>query len=288
MTLIASVSVLQPSAAAPASTPLYFIDNVRMFDGEAVSPDIDVLIADGVIAAVGTNLTPPAEAEVVAGEGKTLIPGLIDSHAHPLTVNQLRESLLFGVTSVLGQHEPLAVTQFQQCAGPSADRAFLFPATAAATAEGGHAEPGRPTISSPSEAPQFVADRIAEGAHHIKIIREDLTLWGSPTPVPQVSNEVVRAVAQAAHDQGKLAVAHVTKRSDAHKVLRAGVDGLAHMPVDEPAGPRLRRLLLENDAFVVPTLAVEQTADGAVFGQEPLDDPLLSPWLTPSAQATLQ
>ncbi|MFC8015809.1 amidohydrolase family protein, partial [Streptomyces cinereoruber] len=31
-----------------------------------------------------------------------------------------------------------------------------------------------------------------------------------------------------------------------------------------------------------------QTADGAVFGQEPLDDPLLSPWLTPSAQATLQ
>ncbi|WP_440073267.1 amidohydrolase family protein [Streptosporangium sp. OZ121] len=277
-----------PATPASSTTASYLIDNVRLFDGVSVTASMDVLTNGTTILDVASSISAPPGATVINGSGKTLLPGLIDSHAHPLTVNMLSESLLFGVTSVMGQHEPLAVTQFQQCAGPSPDRAYLFPAIAAATAAGGHAEPGRPTISHPSEADDFVADRIAEGAHHIKIIREDLSLWGAPAPVPQIGLGVVHAVAKAAHDNGKVAVVHSTKRSDAELAVALGADGLAHAPVDEVAGVALRQLMLYKEAFLIPTLAVEQTADGFTYGDEPLDDPLMEPWLTPGATAILE
>ena len=41
-----------------------------------------VLIENGKIAAIGKNLTAPADATVVDGTGKYLIPGIIDCHSH--------------------------------------------------------------------------------------------------------------------------------------------------------------------------------------------------------------
>ncbi|MGQ0539417.1 MAG: amidohydrolase [Gemmatimonadaceae bacterium] len=41
-----------------------------------------LLLRDGKVAAVGTNLTPPADALVVDGTGKFVTPGIIDTHSH--------------------------------------------------------------------------------------------------------------------------------------------------------------------------------------------------------------
>src|ERR1043165_7710054 len=41
-----------------------------------------VLLRDGKIAAVGTNLSPPADAVVIDGTGKYVTPGIIDVHSH--------------------------------------------------------------------------------------------------------------------------------------------------------------------------------------------------------------
>lgn len=41
-----------------------------------------ILLRDGKIAAVGTNLTVPADATVIDGTGKFVTPGIIDDHSH--------------------------------------------------------------------------------------------------------------------------------------------------------------------------------------------------------------
>ena len=78
-------------AAAPGSRPLA-LRNVTVVDTRdgTLAPGLDVLIAGGVIAEITTTGpdagTAPAaaDADVVDGSGKYLIPGFLDMHAHPL------------------------------------------------------------------------------------------------------------------------------------------------------------------------------------------------------------
>ena len=68
-----------------ARGPLLF-DNVRLFDADkgVFVENRAVLSRDGKIAAVGASgsLTPPPNTVVIDGRGKTLVPGLWDSHLH--------------------------------------------------------------------------------------------------------------------------------------------------------------------------------------------------------------
>ncbi|QQR72513.1 MAG: dihydroorotase [Holophagales bacterium] len=55
----------------------------RLIDpSQEIDAAFDVLIADGVVAAIGERLEPPAGAEVVEAAGRVVTPGLIDMHVH--------------------------------------------------------------------------------------------------------------------------------------------------------------------------------------------------------------
>lgn len=58
--------------------------NVIPMDHERVLEDQTVVIEDGVIVAIGARdvVTAPRRAKVIKGEGRTLMPGLADMHAH--------------------------------------------------------------------------------------------------------------------------------------------------------------------------------------------------------------
>jgi imidazolonepropionase-like amidohydrolase len=59
------------------------IRGATIFDGEGGKLERgDILIADGVIKAVGPTLTVPDGARVVNGTGKFVTPGVIDNHSH--------------------------------------------------------------------------------------------------------------------------------------------------------------------------------------------------------------
>ena len=60
------------------------VKNVTLISPERVAPLVhaDVVLRDGRIAEIGSNLVPGAHARVVDGSGRFLIPGLIDSHVH--------------------------------------------------------------------------------------------------------------------------------------------------------------------------------------------------------------
>jgi cytosine/adenosine deaminase-related metal-dependent hydrolase len=70
---------------ADARAPVLF-DNVRLFDADegVFVEDRAVLARDGRIAAIGAagSLGAPAGGRVIDGRGKTLVPGLWDSHLH--------------------------------------------------------------------------------------------------------------------------------------------------------------------------------------------------------------
>jgi len=78
--------------------------NVRVFDAEARTFLVDrtVVVEKGVIAAEGAagSVKLPAGAQVIDGKGKTLIPGLWDSHLHTGTDFTGVQELSMGVTSV--------------------------------------------------------------------------------------------------------------------------------------------------------------------------------------------
>jgi len=60
------------------------VKNVTLISPERVAPLLhaDVVLRDGRIAEIGSNLVLGAHARLVDGSGRFLIPGLIDSHVH--------------------------------------------------------------------------------------------------------------------------------------------------------------------------------------------------------------
>lgn len=90
--------------AQSQSNPVFVFVHVNVvpMDRERVLRDQTVLIKDGKIEAIGSNLSVPAGARAVDGHGTAyLSPGLADMHTHSETRDDLAVYLANGVTTVL-------------------------------------------------------------------------------------------------------------------------------------------------------------------------------------------
>jgi cytosine/adenosine deaminase-related metal-dependent hydrolase len=148
-----------------------------VFDGVRVRPRATVVVENGRVVAVRERAKIPPGAQLVDGEGLTLLPGLIDAHTHDLRRPLLRQALMLGVTTDLEMFTPwpqfAAEMRREQAEGRAADRADLFSAGICVTAPGGHGTQfgvAIPTIDGPAQAQAFVDARIAEGSDYIKIV----------------------------------------------------------------------------------------------------------------------
>ncbi len=271
-------------AGLPAATAAqtWAVTDVRVFDGETVLEQATVVVADGRIDAVGPDAVVPPGAETVDGAGHTLLPGFIDAHAHSFG-DALHRAVVFGATTVLDMFTDTnfaAQQRLGQQAGTANDRADLFSAGTLATAPDGHGtQYGMPipTLSAPADAAGWVAARLAEGSDFIKIVVEDGAVIDLPTPT--LDQPTVRALVDAAHQHGKLAVAHATSVAAARLALAAGVDGLVHVFADSSPPADFVAEAAAKDIFVVPTLTVLESLAGRPSGAELGDDPHLGPFL---------
>jgi imidazolonepropionase-like amidohydrolase len=88
---------------SPANHSPTLVDHVLMFDSVVgrYLPNRAVLIADGKIAEVGPggSIKAPAGATVLDGRGKTLLPGLWDSHQHVGDDWNLLQNVATGMTN---------------------------------------------------------------------------------------------------------------------------------------------------------------------------------------------
>lgn len=270
-TIAAAMLLSFPGAVSAREAPILFRD-VNLFDGHRMSAHRSVLVRDGHIAWVGSQLARVKGATVVDGSGKTLLPGLIDAHVHLPHIHTdeaLTQSARLGVTTVIDMftdQPTLKILKALEAAdGPGL--ADLRTAGVGATAPGGHpTELGGaeiPTISSPSEADSFISHRVAEGSDFIKVILEDASQYGGQIkPFPTLNEATLRALIEAAHRRGKMVAVHVQTEAFARLAIEAGADGLAHSLLGSSLSPDFGRFAAAHHVFVIPTLTAEYVACG--------------------------
>lgn len=256
--LIATAPILVGSQRH-ASTNLFVVRDVRVFDGERTIDQTNVLVQDGRIQSVGGRAADISGATIVEGRGRTLLPGLIDSHVHVADDAQsaLEQAIVVGVTTVLdlfsGGERLKGLKQVAADDPPGV--ADVRTSGTGATAPGGHPTQmggpvALPTVASAGEADAFVAARIAEGADYIKFIYDDLG-----KSAPMLSRPTLEALVSAAHRRGKLAVVHVRSEPHTREAIEAGADVLAHLFRGPTASPDFGILAAKYRVAVIPTLS---------------------------------
>lgn len=288
----------------------FVVEGVRLFDGEQVREAVDVVVRDGRIAAITSSATSASTSSAtsgpettsaaaslprVDGAGRTLLPLFVDAHVHTWSAASLEQALAFGVGVQLDMFTPpdfMAGLRGEQVEGAATGRADVLGATILATATGGHGTQFGlpiPTVDSADEADVWVGARVAEGADWIKIVLEPGALFGRERPT--LDDATLKALVDAAHARGLLAVVHVTLVDDALRAVRAGADGLVHLWGDRVPTEAEVQEIAASGLFIVPTLVVQEgTAPDAPEGWRAgvlLEDAEARPHLDAMARETL-
>jgi imidazolonepropionase-like amidohydrolase len=275
-------------------TSEFVVTGATVFDGERALPPSDVHVRGGIVVSVGRPVR--LDLPRVDGRGGTLLPGLIDSHTHSSSDDATSLAITFGVTTELDMNSrPVLMDPVRHRSRTRDDVADIRSSSMGVTVSGGHPTQymapdqlvGFPFVDSPEAAAPFVAARAAEGADYIKIFIEDgSALWDEAHP--SLPTATIRAVTEAAHEHGLIAVAHATGMAAARRAVESGVDGLVHCFVDQPATDEVVDLLAVSGTFVVATLCTLGSLLGERSGVDLADDPRVVPWVSEAWRANLR
>jgi len=260
-------------AQAPASTAIALV-GARVIDGTGKPPieNATIIISNGRIAAVGAAnaIKIPAGAMRVDETGKTIMPGMINAHAHlniddeskmsvrDQLVLRLHTYALYGITSTvsLGSTKADEIEGFKlrdENMQPNLDRARLFTA-------------GLNAIGKTPEEARASVDRL-KGLHadlikfHINGLPSDMTpdVWG--------------AIVDESKKVGLRVAVHIFYLKDAQAAVDKGVNILAHGVRDKDVTPSFVQEVKAKNISYIPTI----TRDLSVFVYESrpefFDDP---------------
>lgn len=244
-----------PSKDNPRKTA---ITNVRVFEGGSLSEPKTVVIEGGVI---GSNVD---DAQVIDGKGLFLFPGFIDAHIHLNAKPELEAMAKYGVTTGLDMaswppskikalHGYTGLTDFRTPGLPATSPGSLHSVILPLPKEG--------LISNPEEAKRFVSNRIAEGVDYIKMIVD----------IPGPDQETLNAVAAAAHEHGKMVVAHAATYETFIMAQNANADIITHAPRDKALDAEVCARMVKEHRICVPTLTMMEAVTKplswmAIFG----------------------
>ncbi|MDX1491091.1 MAG: amidohydrolase family protein [Pseudohongiellaceae bacterium] len=262
-----------------------------IIDGVSDAPIIDgtLISTNGRIVAVGPSesIEIPPEARVIDLSGKTIMPGIINSHGHVGDVQGLesghytRDNLQrqlelyarYGVTTVnsLGndEFEGFAIRNEQDPL--SQDRARLLVAG--------------PVINATTEDQARIAVRsiAAQSPNFIKI-RVDDNLGRTPKMAPNI----YKVIAEESEANNIPLAVHLYYLEDAKKSLAAGADFIAHSVRDTLVDDELINALKQANVCYSPTLTRELST--FVYEGEPFffNDPFFLREVAPQDIATLR
>jgi imidazolonepropionase-like amidohydrolase len=251
--MIATACTPSPTPSSEPREVVYRGARLLVGDGGPPIEGGTFAVADGRITRVGPAgaLTPESTVRVVDLSGKTVMPAMIDAHAHigymrDLTSgpeNYTRENILdhmrryawFGVAAGMAMGSdfgdlPYAVRDETAAGRPPEAARFL-------TAGRGLAPPDevRPdnmrhsaySIDTPEAARAAIRELKSRGVAIVKTWVDDR--GGRVRKMPP---EVYGAIIDEAHANGMQVMVHATGLNDAKALLRRGVDGFGHAFLD--------------------------------------------------------
>ncbi len=305
--------LLGPAAALPAAqTPkqTILIKPARVFDGldGKVHAGWQVLVEGDRIAAVGPNLSAPADAKVIDLPGETLMPGMIEGHGHlflhPYNETSWDDQVL---------HEPLALRTARAVASARATLLAGFTserdlgtegagyadvglkaaidqgivpgprlnvATRAIVALGAYGPKGfEPGVAIPQGAEEVsgvesivaaVRRQIAGGADWVKLYADYRWRPGEDSR-PTLSLEEMKAAVAAAHDAGRPVAVHAATAEGMRRAIAAGVDTIEH---GYGGTPEIFADMAKKGIALCPTLAASDATSRyrGWTGAEPAPD----------------
>ncbi|RWO08691.1 MAG: amidohydrolase family protein [Mesorhizobium sp.] len=285
--MLAAALVLGLCATAAADDVLF--ENVRIFDGKgaALSAPSNVLVEGNVIARISTSPIAAEGAQRIAGNGRTLMPGLIDAHWHAMLIastpaeamgdigfanlaagDEATDTLMRGFTTVRDVGGPAfglkrAIDQ-GIVAGPR-----IYPSGAMITVTSGHGDfrqlsdlprtigglftpmernGGSIVVDSPDEVRLRAREQFMQGAALLK-----LTAGGgvssphSPLDVTTFTEPELRAAVEIAENWGTYVAAHAFTSDAIRKAVAAGVKCIEHGFLMDEA---TAKLIAEKDVWL--------------------------------------
>lgn len=221
-TASATVGATEPPGEPPAEL---WLRNVRVLPmtRPLILLDRDVRVSHGAITGIepAGDADPPKHAEVVAGRGCYLLPGLIDAHVHINDEVELLSYLAHGVTTVVNLRGSEAHLQLAE---DVASGARLGPRiyTSGPTIDGDPPVWGgsnTTVVTSAAEAREAVEGQMRAGYHLLKV-------YNNLDPAS------LGAVVDAAAEHELAVVGHVPRKPDRAtalpKALDAGMAMIAH------------------------------------------------------------
>jgi imidazolonepropionase-like amidohydrolase len=184
------------------------------------APTATVVVDNGRIVAAGPSAsTPvPSGARRIDVAGKTIIPGLWDSHAHLHQIEWIPTYIAAGVTSVrdMGSEWPLLVAMRSAIRSGKVTGPNLF---FAGLIDGpGLKGFGEFSAATPEQGRAIVRRYHELGFEMIKIYME-------------LASNVMAAICDEAHKLDMRCTGHVPNSMDLHSAIDSGMDQIAHFPV---------------------------------------------------------
>ena len=295
VTGIAGGADAQPPATA-ASTPadrLFTGARVIVGNGRVIE-DAAFLVRGGVIVRVGSagEMTAPPGATVVDLTGRTVMPALVNTHAHlgweryaswgsenftrENLVDHLHRHAYYGVGTIIStgsdlEEIALEVRLAQRVGEVGGARYLVSPGVGT---PGGGPNPrftndagwwGLHAVTSPAEAREVVR---AEAARGVRILK----MWVDARDERRgarvkLAPDIYAAALDEARVRDVRVIAHATTLEDHKRLLRAGARRFIHMPYDVAVDDEYLGLVAASNAFIVPTL-------GMVTRREPYRRPV--------------
>jgi imidazolonepropionase-like amidohydrolase len=286
----------------------------RIIDGNGGTPLEDgvLVVLDQRVVAVGRRgaIAIPAGAVRVNVAGKTIMPAMINVHAHmgyegyttwgahnhtaENLLDHLRREAYYGVAAVasVGSSPTGMSLQFQrdQRGGtfPPAARYLFMPGMAPphggpdhilreATSELGVVN----EVTTPDEARVAIRRMSEQQMAHLKIWVDDRR-----GTYPKLAPAVYQAIVQEAHARGIRVHAHAIQMADQKAVVAAGADVLVHMVQGEPIDEAFQALLRQRTPYWATVIGLGDPV--AVCERDPFFEDALPPSVVAKIRGTTE
>ena len=283
---------LSPAASIPA-VQLFTGGRLIVGDGRVIE-EAAFLVRDELMVRVGSagEVPAPPEARVVDLTGRTVMPALVNTHAHlgweqyaswgaenftrENLIDHLHRHAYYGVGTVIStgsdiEEIALEVRRAQRLGEVEGARYLVSPGLGT---PGGGPNPrftndagwwGLHAVTTPAEAREVVR---AEAARGIRILK----IWVDARDERRgarvkLQPDIYAAILDEAQVHDIRVIAHATTLEDHKRLLEAGARRFIHMPYDVAVDDEYLRLVAARNAFIVPTL-------GMVTRREPFRRPV--------------